>query len=203
MSDAPDPKSTPRSAPGRDPARDTRDTTLREAHLEQKVLNLFGSWLRRTHEASAAHTEAAIDRASFESFPASDPVAPAAASADRSPALEEIDCTMSAGELVFRVAPASERQAHDERPPPAWSSEGELSDGRRILLRVWVAETAVQETVPDTLELEPEHASLRARGQDRRNGRERRVHARRVPEGFERRNAHRRSAGDTDRARAG
>jgi hypothetical protein len=101
--------------PRRDPTHDARDTTLRDAHLEREVLNLFGSWLRRTHEASSAHTEAAIDRASFESFPASDPVAPAAASNDRSPALEEIECTLSAGEPVLRCA----------------QTEGELSDGRR------------------------------------------------------------------------
>jgi len=159
MSDAPKPK--PES--GQDPTRESRDTTLREAHLERQVLNLFGNWLRRTHEASAARTEAAIDRASFESFPASDPVAPAAASNDRSPALEEIECTMSPGELVFRSASSGERHAPDDRPPPAWSSEGELTDGRRVLLRVWVKDTDAQDAVPDTLELEPEHASLRAR----------------------------------------
>jgi len=207
MSDAP--RRKPES--GQDPTRETRDTTLREAHLERQVLNLFGNWLRRTHEASGAHTEAAIDRASFESFPASDPVAPAAASNDRSPALEEIECTMSPGELVFRCAPSGERQGPDDRPPPAWSSEGDLSDGRRILLRVWVTDAGARDTVPDTLELEPEHASLRARGNDRRSGHERRVRSGKAPGGVERRHALRRvsegaapaaSAATATRARA-
>jgi len=48
------------------------------------------------------------------------------------------------------------------RPPPAWPSEGEPSDRRRIVLRLRVTQTAAEERVPDALE--PEHASLRARG---------------------------------------
>ena len=187
MSDAT--RSNPESA--RDPTRETRDTTLREAQLERQVLNLFGNWLRRTHEVSGAHTEAAIDRASFESFPASDPVSPAAASNDRSPALEEIECTMSPGELVFRCA-GGERHAPEDRPPPAWSSEGELSDGRRIRLQVWVDDVGARDAVPDTLALEPEHASLRARGEDRRNQRERRRRSGKPPGGTDRRHAQRR-----------
>jgi hypothetical protein len=186
MSDAPNP--APES--GQDPLRDAHDDTLRDAQLEQQVLNLVRSWLRRSRESDAARTEAAIDRASFESFPASDPVAPAVASAERAPTLEEVDCTMTPRELVFRCAP---REPDAGRPPPAWTIEGATGDGGRLRLRVWVDDAPPEAAVPATLELEPEHASIRARREERRSGEERRTLERSMPAGFDRRTAQRRA----------
>ncbi len=164
-----------------------------DGRLEHQVLELVRNWLRRAHEASAAHTEAAIDRGSFESFPASDPVAPAVPSTDREPGLEEIDCTMHVDRLEFRCA---SREPDASRPPPASTIEGDAPDGRHLRLRVWVDDSSPREGVPQSLELEPVHASLRARRQERRRGAERRVQARAMPQGFDRRVAQRRAPGD-------
>jgi hypothetical protein len=186
MTDTPSPEPSP-GAPC-PPADATSD-----ARLEMQVLALVSDWLHRSREASAAHTEAAIDRGSFESFPASDPVAPAGSSTDREPGLEEIDCTMRLGLLEFRCA-AHEPDA--SRPPPASTIEGEAPDGRRMRLRVWVDDMQAGHGVPQSLELEPVHASLRARLQERRAGADRRSLTRAMPQGFDRRVAPRRAPGD-------
>ena len=174
------------------PTRSTATTDdVADARLEDQLLHLVRGWLRRSREASAAHTEAAIDRASFESFPASDPVAPAAASSARQPALEEIDCTMRPGLLEFRCASDT---PDPSRPPPAWTIEGDAPGGGALRLRVWVDDDAPQEAVPSTLELEPVHASIRASQPDRRSGDERRALSRSMPAGFDRRRSVRRAA---------
>jgi hypothetical protein len=189
MSDAPR-----RSAQAdQDPTRDTAEAG-RDQRLEQQVVNLLRSWIRRSREAASVHTEAALDRASFESFPASDPVAPAAASNDRRPSLEEIDCTMSTGELVFRCASPAGSATRDDRPPPASVIEGDTADGGRIRVRVWVEDAAPGDAVPSTLELEPVHASLKPNQHERRVGAERRTASRKMPQGFDRRQATRRGA---------
>ncbi len=161
-----------------------------DPRLEHRVLALLRDWLRRAREASAARTEAALDRGSFESFPASDPVAPAVPSADREPALEEIDCTMRPDRIEFRCAP---REPDPSRPPPSSTIEGDAPDGRRLRLRVWVDDMPKDATPAQTLALEPVHASLRPRQHERRSGAERRVHARAMPQGFDRRVAERRA----------
>ncbi|RPH44728.1 MAG: hypothetical protein EHM87_09325 [Burkholderiales bacterium] len=163
---------------------------LSEPRLEQQVLDLVRNWMRRTRENAAAHTEAAIDRGSFESFPASDPVASATSSSDHAPALGEIDCTLRRNELVFRCAP---REPDPERAPPAWTIEGDAGDGSRLRMRVWVEDEAPEGPVPSTLDLEPVHASIRPRQVERRGGVERRVRARAMPGGFDRRHAQRRA----------
>ena len=53
------------------------DDALADPTMSRQVLDLLRGWVRRSGEASGAVTEAAIDRGSFESFPASDPVASA------------------------------------------------------------------------------------------------------------------------------
>jgi hypothetical protein len=164
---------------------------LHDARLEHQVLNLVRNWMRRRREASAAHTEAAIDRGSFESFPASDPVAPAISTAEHAPALEEIDCTMCPDELVFRCATP---ETDGSRPPPAWTIEGDAPGGGRLRLRVWVDDTKATGAVPQPLELEPVHASIRPRQHERRGGGERRNQSRAMPSGFDRRVAERRVA---------
>jgi hypothetical protein len=188
MSDAPDPE----AEAGKDPTRTMRDDPKRDLQLEQQVLNLIRSWLRRTREASAARTEAALDRASFESFPASDPVAPAASQSERAPALEEIDCTMSVGTLVFRSAGVDGPRT--DRLEPEWTIEGDASGGGRIRMRIWVEDAGAAADVPSALELEPVHASLRARNLERRVVGERRTVSRKLSDGFDRRRQQRRGA---------
>lgn len=181
----------PGSEAGQDPTRETEGDPKRDPQFERQLMNLVRSWLRRTREASAARTEAALDRASFESFPASDPIAPAAAQREREPALEEIDCTMSLATLVFRCA------GHDgprvDRPAPAWTIEGDAPGGGRLHLRIW-AEDDEGAGVPSALELEPVHASMRAQNTQRRRVGERRTISRQLPDGFERRRHQRRGA---------
>jgi hypothetical protein len=173
-----------------DPASPAGQSPLSDAHLEGQVLDLVRDWMRRTHENEAAHTEASIDRGSFESFPASDPVASAVATSDRTPAFVEFDCTMRRRELVFRCA-TREPDAH--RPPPAWTIEGDPGDGSRLTLRVWVEDEPAEGPVPSTLDLEPVHASIRPRQHERRVGAERRTGDRTMPAGFDRRRTGRRA----------
>jgi hypothetical protein len=189
---------------GQDPTRDTSNADGRhDARLEHQVVNLLRSWLRMSGEASSAHTEAALDRASFESFPASDPVAPAAAPNDRRPSLEQIDCTMSVGLLTFRCTARPDEPLRDDRPPPAWTIEGDAPGGGRLQLRVWVDDATPESAVPATLELEPVHASIRPMDEERRVGTERRTAPRTLPDGFDRRRIQRRapSAGRADAPR--
>lgn len=188
MSDAPNPD----AEAGRDPTRETQDDPQRDLRLEHQLLNLVRSWLRRTREASAVHTEAALDRASFESFPASDPVAPAASQTEREPSLEEIDCTMSIATLVFRCAGRDGPRV--DRPEPAWTIEGDAPGAGRLRVRIWVEDADAAADVPSALELEPVHASMRPQMHERRVAGERRTVSRKLPDGFERRRHQRRGA---------
>jgi hypothetical protein len=172
----------PASAAGQDPRRD--------ASLEHQMLDLIRNWMRRNREHAAARTEAAIDRGSFESFPASDPVAPTTDTGDHAPAIGEVDCTMRRNELVFTCAV---READPDRPPPAWTIDGDAGDGTHLRLRVWVEDTPEDGPVPATLRLEPVHASMRPRQQERRAGAERRTQHRTMPAGFDRRRSERRA----------
>lgn len=174
---------------------DAADAQVRDAPpLQRQLLALVRHWLRVSREANAARIDASIDRASFESFPASDPVAPAVATGELEPAVEAIDCTLSPGELRFRLAPHGD--APDAlQPPPAFTIEGDADGEGHLRLRVWVEDVAPRDTVPGPLELEPVHASIRARQHERRSGRERRRGARPIPAGFDRRVGERRGAG--------
>jgi len=180
---------TPRPEPssGQDPARTSAHGG---AGLEHQVLGLVRNWLRRSHEAGAARTEAAIDRGSYESFPASDPVAPSGSSTDREPALGEIDCTMRTDSLEFRCA---SREPDASRPPPASIIEGEAPGGNRMRLRVWVDGEPPEAGIARSLELDPAHASIQPRQAERRAGGERRTSPRPMPAGFDRRFAERRA----------
>jgi len=162
----------------------------RDASLEHQVLELVRNWMRRHREHAAARTEAAINRGSFESFPASDPVASATATGDHTPALGEIDCTMRRNELVFRCAAL---ETDPDRPPPAWTIEGDTGDGSRLKLRVWVEDLPEEGPVPAMLQLEAVHASIRPRQHERRDGAERRTASRAMPAGFDRRHSARRA----------
>ena len=101
----------------RSAAREAAADPPRDARLEEQLLSLVWGWMRRAREASAARTEAAIDRGSFESFPASDPVAPAVSTAEHEPGLEEIDCTVDAPQSLAGLAQL-ERTRRDAGPFP-------------------------------------------------------------------------------------
>jgi hypothetical protein len=190
MTDTPRPEASSGQAP-------PRASAATDARLEHQVLALVRNWLRRAREASAARTEAAIDRGSFESFPASDPVASAGSSTDREPSLEEIDCTMRTDRLEFRCAP---REPDASRPPPASTIEGDAPGGGRMRLRIWVDDASPESGVPQSLELEPVHASIRPRQHERRVGAERRTSVRKMPAGFDRRVGERRARNGTGTA---
>jgi hypothetical protein len=196
MSDAPDPN----AEAGRNPTRETHDDPQRNAGLEHRLLNLVRSWLRRSREASAAHTEAALDRASYESFPASDPMAPAASQSEREPTLEEIDCTMSVATLVFRCA--GREGPRTEAAAPDWTIEGDAPGGGRIRMRIWVEDADAAADVPSALELEPVHASMQAHRHERRVAGERRTVSRKLLDGFERRRLPRRETASGKQAGA-
>lgn len=161
--------------------------------LPRQLFALVRHWLRVSREANAARIDASIDRASFESFPASDPVAPAVATGEHEPSLAAVDCTLTPGELVFRLGPRGD-SPDALRPPPAFTIEGDTDGDGRLRLCVWVDDVAARDTVPAALELEPVHASIRARQHERRSGVERRSEPRTMPAGFDRRVAERRGA---------
>lgn len=163
----------------------------RAARLDRALRELADRWLRRAREAEAARVEAALDRGSFESFPASDPVAPASGPSERGPASAEVDCRLSADQLVFRLAP---REPDAGRPPPTWTVEDDVGDGGRVRLRVWVEDAGAADGVPAPLALEPVHASIRPRQHERRSGAERRAGSPPMPAGFDRRRGERRDA---------
>ncbi|HYF60245.1 MAG TPA: hypothetical protein VEA81_14945 [Burkholderiaceae bacterium] len=170
----------------------TADDVLQDPTLSRQVLDLVRGWVRRSGEASAAQTEAAIDRGSFESFPASDPVASAVATAERGPMVRTIDCTMTTDSLVFRICRGDDTASAG--PPPAYVLDGEVPDGGRLSIRVWVDDAAPEATVPESLVPPAEHASLRPQQTERRSGDERRAQPRTMPAGFDRRLAQRRAA---------
>jgi len=170
--------------------------------LERLVLDLVCNWLRTSREADAAHTDAAIDRGSFESFPASDPVASAVATSEREPTLQVLDCRLSPGVLSFHCAPHGD-EPDALRTTPAYLLEGTTPDGFHLRLRVWVDDAPARDSVPHNLTLEPVHASLRARQHERRNGDERRVQATATPGRRERRLAQRRAGLRDDGGPAG
>jgi hypothetical protein len=185
MTHVPDPTSDSRGA-------GSAEDALSDPTMSRQLLDLVRGWMRISGEASGAKTEAAIDRGSFESFPASDPVASAIATAERAPSEECVDCTMTVDALTFRRSGTNDTQG--SRPPPAYTLEADVPGGGSLTIRVWVDDVAPQAAVPEALELEPVHASIRPRQQERRVGDERRAEERNMPAGFDRRIAQRRSA---------
>lgn len=153
--------------------------------LEKQLLKLVSNWIRSVREAEDTRVEADIDHAVFETFPASDPISPAAASDERASRVEEIDCVIDGATLTLSAA-AHGDAVHGGRPH-AYMIEGDLPEGGLLRLRVWVEATPQEEAVPSALQVPAEHASIRAMGEDRRRGQQRRQANREMPGGFDRR----------------
>ena len=140
------------------------------AELEHKLAGVVLRWVRAFREAETARLQAMVDRASYDSFPASDPVAPAA-SAESDDAPQQIECVINGDCLTLRCLPrgamaSSQSATHDAD----LSFDGELPDGGTLHVRVRVqalpsAQDAVgksEATLPD----EPVHAGeVPAQGQ--------------------------------------
>ena len=153
--------------------------------LDKQLLKLVSNWIRSVREAEDSRMEADIDHAVFETFPASDPISPAAASDERVARVEAIDCVIDGSTLT--LSPAAQGDAVHGGRPHAYVIEGDLPEGGRLNLRVWVEATPQEEAVPAALNVPAEHASIHAMGEDRRDGAQRRQASRDLPGGFDRR----------------
>lgn len=144
-------------------------TSTANAELEHKLAGVVLRWVRAYREAETARLQAMVDRASYDSFPASDPVAPAA-SAESNDAPQEIECVINGACLTLRCLP---RGATASKQTPVGdgdlSFDGQLPDGGMLHVRVLVqslpsAEEAVEKSEA-TLPTEPVHAGeVPARG---------------------------------------
>jgi hypothetical protein len=141
------------------------------ASVDKRLLGIVHDWVDRAIEAERDHLEAELDRASFESFPASDPVAPAVTSQRRAPF--RIHCEVSGSRLSFSRAPRNEDPTGPAvRRDPSDTIEGTTASGARVRIEVHLQP---DEASPESLELPPEHASAVARDEERRIGAERRI----------------------------
>jgi hypothetical protein len=146
--------------------------------VDRHLLGIVLEWIDRVQVADREHVEAELDRASFESFPASDPVAPSLASQRRSTV--RIDCEVSEDRLTFcRALRTDDPTGPEVRGEPTDTLEGETPSGVRVRISVRTRAVDPQDAVPESLELPPEHASIDARQQERRIGSERRVRSQR------------------------
>ena len=129
--------------------------------MEQKLAAVIGHWLRANRVAEAARREAVLDRASYDSFPASDPIAPAAL-CDPETDAQQLECVIDGDELTLRCAPRGATAPDQVARVPTLTLQGERSDGGRLEVRVHVrsmpsAEQAVghsEAALPD----DPVHA---------------------------------------------
>jgi hypothetical protein len=127
--------------------------------LDKQLLEIVYDWIERVQEAEREHLEAEIDRASFESFPASDPASPATASQGESKV--RIDCELGADRLVFsRALRTDDPTGPDVRGEPVGTIDGETPSGVRVRIGIRHPLHETEETTPENLELPPEHASI-------------------------------------------
>jgi hypothetical protein len=140
--------------------------------LNKPLLGLLFDWIDQVQAAAREHLEAELDRASFESFPASDPAAPSMASQHRSAV--RIDCVVAEDRVTFTRALRTDDTGPAVRGEATESIEGETPSGVRVSIDVRrrVEEDAA---APQSLELEPEHASILPRQEERRSGNDRRT----------------------------
>lgn len=129
--------------------------------LDDRLLATVLDWIGRLEQAESELLEAELDRASFESFPASDPVAPAVASSRRRSALR-IDCEIADDRLVFsRALRTDDAASVATRGEPDEVIEGESHSGVQISLALSHADRTPDNSTPQPIELPAEHASLR------------------------------------------
>ena len=129
---------------------------------EHKLVGVIWHWLRAYRVAEAARREALLDRASYDSFPASDPVAPAA-SADPETDDQSIECVIDNDQLTLRCLPRGSTPAPQANGgEPDLEFEGSRPDGGQLHVRIHLrsvpsAQGAVERseaTLPD----DPVHA---------------------------------------------
>ena len=129
---------------------------------ERKLAGVIWHWLRAYRVAEAARREALLDRASYDSFPASDPVAPAA-SGDPETDDQAIECLIDNDQLTLRCLPRGVTPTPAvEGAEPDLEFEGERPDGGQLHVRIRIrsvpsAQDAVERseaTLPDN----PVHA---------------------------------------------
>lgn len=82
------------------------------SELERKLAGVLGRWLQATRSAEKARREALLDRASYDSFPASDPVAPASMT-EPERETQVIDCVIDGDSMTLRCAPHGASAALD------------------------------------------------------------------------------------------
>jgi hypothetical protein len=125
---------------------------------------LVMGWIEDVQAANQEHLEAELDRASFESFPASDPVA--AASTNQRASTLRLECLVADDRLTFCRTARSDDSASPERGEPYDRLELETPDGMVIIVEVRRDDDADEERL-DPLELPPEHASIVSRQDER------------------------------------
>ena len=143
--------------------------------LEHKLAAVVLRWVRAYREAEAARLQAMVDRASYDSFPASDPVAPAA-SVESDEAPQQIECVINGDCLTLRCLPrGATATSHPSTRDADLSFDGEMPDGAMLHVLVHVqslpsAEGAVEKSEA-TLPSEPVHAGeVPKRGQTAPSG---------------------------------
>jgi hypothetical protein len=136
-----------------------------------QVASLVMAWIAEVQASEGEYREAELDRASFESFPASDPVAPATASQGTS-ALR-LECVVSDDRLTFCRTPRSDDAASPGGGAPQDRLEFETADGLRVV--VVVRRSDDEDPGREPLELPHEHASIEGREDERRSGDDRRT----------------------------
>jgi hypothetical protein len=137
-----------------------------------QIASLVMGWIEDVQASNREHLEAELDRASFESFPASDPVAPA--STNQRASTLRLECLVSDDRLTFRRTARSDDSASPERGAPYDRLELETPDGMVIIVEVRRDNDTDEERL-DPLELPPEHASIVSRQDERRSGEDRRM----------------------------
>ena len=137
--------------------------------LEHKLAGVILRWVHEYREAETARLQAIVDRASYDSFPASDPVAPAT-SVESDDAPQELECVIDGDRITLRCLPRGARTPQTVTGNADLDFNGELPGGGLLHVRVQVlslpsAQAAIEKseaTLPD----EPVHAGeVPAQGQ--------------------------------------
>jgi hypothetical protein len=129
-----------------------------EAAAIERLGQLVLDWLSRMQEAERAYVEAELDRASFESFPASDPMSPATA-AHRQTTLK-VDCVIDDDRIAFTRALRTDDAASPAAGRPVLETlDVEGPDGTHIEITLRQGK-GDEHAAREPLELPLEHASL-------------------------------------------
>lgn len=143
-------------------------TKLDPRVFDGRLLAVLYEWIDRVQEADREHLEAELDRGSFESFPASDPVASAVATQRRTTV--RIECEIDDDRLTFsRGLRTEDPGGPDVHGALSAMLEGETPSGVRVRIAIHSRDGDQTATTPENLAIPPEHASI-APQQDRDRG---------------------------------